>query len=523
MMKKLLLADDSITIQKVVGIIFSAEEYQLDMTDDGNSAFAKALIDLPDLVIADISMPGKDGFELCRAIKNEPKLVNTSVLLLPGMFDKFDEDKATEVCADGWLTKPFESQALLDKVAELLAAKPIGMAGIAPPSSAPEAEIESSVTEEPAAPIAVDDFASIDDTVLGLDVMDDAATDVIDPVDESPDDIWDAVSFAEEDLQEQSVEPVVEPELVLEDDIESVIEPVLDDRVKPDAEVVSAFTAEDADAVDFSAFTEDEEELPALAQETNEETAYFIEDSEDEESLVLTADLDNDIAPEPEPEIEPEPIELTADDLVDEDIPVAMDSSDDVIMELQEEDELVDHEPLGNVSFAAEEQPDSLTDFGEEEEILDLSVGDIVITEAPAAVISDSEEVAAPFVAPEPEIEPEAEIAELLVEDTESVELVEGSAASEDDEEFFFDEVAAADDADPAVVAAVVSAEQIESIEQQLGELSEEELNAVVAKVAGPIIEKLAAKMVEKIAWEVVPDLAEAIIQEEIRKIKEGA
>jgi len=107
MMKKLLLADDSITIQKVVGIIFATEDFNLTMTNDGDSGFEKALELAPDLVIADISMPGKDGFELCRAIKSEPSLSHTSVLLLPGAFDHFDENKAQEVCADGCLTKRF--------------------------------------------------------------------------------------------------------------------------------------------------------------------------------------------------------------------------------------------------------------------------------------------------------------------------------------------------------------------------------------------------------------------------------
>ena len=68
MAKKLLLADDSITIQKVIGIIFATEDYQLLVCDDGNEAFDKAMSELPDLVIADISMPGRDGFELCQAI-----------------------------------------------------------------------------------------------------------------------------------------------------------------------------------------------------------------------------------------------------------------------------------------------------------------------------------------------------------------------------------------------------------------------------------------------------------------------
>ena len=102
MTKKLLLADDSITIQKVIGIIFATEDYQLLVCDDGNEAFDKAMSELPDLVIADISMPGRDGFELCQAIKEEPRLAHTSVLLLPGTFDRFDESRAEQVGADGW-------------------------------------------------------------------------------------------------------------------------------------------------------------------------------------------------------------------------------------------------------------------------------------------------------------------------------------------------------------------------------------------------------------------------------------
>ncbi len=192
-MKKILLADDSITIQKVVGIIFSTEEYQLEMTDDGDSAFQKALEDHPDLVIADISMPGKDGFELCRAIKSEPRLSGTSVLLLPGAFDHFDEAKAAEVCADGWLTKPFESQALLDKVAQLLEAEPLRMAGAA------DAETSDEVAEHPVAAAELTG-TSADESVLGLEDVEapDLAGGEIE--EESPDDIWDAVSFEETDL-----------------------------------------------------------------------------------------------------------------------------------------------------------------------------------------------------------------------------------------------------------------------------------------------------------------------------------
>ncbi|MDT8419692.1 MAG: response regulator, partial [Desulfuromonadales bacterium] len=124
MTKKLLLADDSLTIQKVIGIIFANEDYQLLVTDNGDAALEKARREHPDLVIADVSMPGKDGFQLCEAIRQTAGLEHVPFLLLPGTFELFDEDRARAVGANAWLNKPFESQVLLEKVEELLAAAP---------------------------------------------------------------------------------------------------------------------------------------------------------------------------------------------------------------------------------------------------------------------------------------------------------------------------------------------------------------------------------------------------------------
>ena len=121
MSKKLLLADDSVTIQKVIQITFAHEDYDLTVTDNGDAALDKAREVKPDLVLADVYMPGKNGYELCSALKQDPALQGTPVLLLTGSFEPFDEDKARAVKADAWLEKPFESQTLLDKVAELLA------------------------------------------------------------------------------------------------------------------------------------------------------------------------------------------------------------------------------------------------------------------------------------------------------------------------------------------------------------------------------------------------------------------
>jgi CheY-like chemotaxis protein len=128
MSKKLLLADDSITIQKVIQITFAHEDYQLTITDNGDTAFVRAEELVPDLVLADVYMPGKNGYELCAAIKQSPALQHVPVLLLAGSFEPFDEAKARTAGADAWIEKPFESQALIDKVAELLGAVPAASA-----------------------------------------------------------------------------------------------------------------------------------------------------------------------------------------------------------------------------------------------------------------------------------------------------------------------------------------------------------------------------------------------------------
>ena len=124
MSKKLLLADDSITIQKVIQITFSQEDYQLTIADNGDTAYSQAKLVVPDLVLADVYMPGMNGYELCKAIKQDPALCHVPVLLLTGSFEAFDESKARAAGADDWIEKPFESQALIDKVAVLLSAAP---------------------------------------------------------------------------------------------------------------------------------------------------------------------------------------------------------------------------------------------------------------------------------------------------------------------------------------------------------------------------------------------------------------
>ena len=131
--RKLLLADDSITIQKVVNLTFADEGIEVITVSDGNSAMERLAETAPDLVLADVNMPGLNGYELCEKIRATEHLKNTPVILLVGSFEPFDEEKAKTVGADDFLTKPFQSiRQLVNKVMELLNSSRNGESETAP-------------------------------------------------------------------------------------------------------------------------------------------------------------------------------------------------------------------------------------------------------------------------------------------------------------------------------------------------------------------------------------------------------
>ena len=117
---KLLLADDSLTIQKVVNLIFAHEGFEVKAVNDGEQAFQAMEFFAPDIVLADIEMPKLNGYQLCEKIKNNMATAQIPVILLAGAFEPFDEDYAKAVGADDFIVKPFESQELISKVRALL-------------------------------------------------------------------------------------------------------------------------------------------------------------------------------------------------------------------------------------------------------------------------------------------------------------------------------------------------------------------------------------------------------------------
>ena len=120
MSKKLLLADDSVTIQRVIEMTFSGEDVQVLAVSDGEEAIARIAAEKPDIVLADIGMPKRSGYEVSAFVKGRPELAHIPVLLLAGAFEPVDEAKAKEAGCDGVLVKPFEPQHVIARVRELL-------------------------------------------------------------------------------------------------------------------------------------------------------------------------------------------------------------------------------------------------------------------------------------------------------------------------------------------------------------------------------------------------------------------
>ena len=129
MRKKLLLADDSITIQRVIELTFADEPIDVEAVSDGASAIARLDASPPDILLADIGMPARDGYEVALHVRRTPRLAHIPVMLLTGAFDPIDHTRAREAGCAGVLVKPFDPQMLIARVRQLLDAPSSASAG----------------------------------------------------------------------------------------------------------------------------------------------------------------------------------------------------------------------------------------------------------------------------------------------------------------------------------------------------------------------------------------------------------
>ncbi|HEX3036705.1 MAG TPA: response regulator [Thermodesulfobacteriota bacterium] len=122
-MKTILIADEDSRVRNIVRLIFEPLNYRVVDTPSGIDAILKAREVKSDIVFADISLPGKDGYEVSREIKNNRILKNTSVILLTASGEAFDKTRAAEVSADDFATKPIKPEDVRKKVEFLILPK----------------------------------------------------------------------------------------------------------------------------------------------------------------------------------------------------------------------------------------------------------------------------------------------------------------------------------------------------------------------------------------------------------------
>lgn len=164
MRRTILLADDSVTIRKIVELTFGETDIRVESVGSGREALDRLDELHPDLVLADVVMPGPSGYDVCRAIKDSDRPV--PVLLLAGTFEPFDAELARTCGSDGHVTKPFDARLLIDRVERLLErrqeAAPISAPALRPEDDDLEAMFDDLAAPETAGMIDAPSIASPD-------------------------------------------------------------------------------------------------------------------------------------------------------------------------------------------------------------------------------------------------------------------------------------------------------------------------------------------------------------------------
>ena len=203
---RILVADDSITIQKIVAMAFENEDAEVEGIGDGQEAFDKVPGFKPDIVLADVDMPGLDGFELCQKIKGNSELANIKVLLLASDFEDFDEGRFKESQAENHISKPFKSDDIVQIVTQVMRGE----------SALESAVLPDSVEEK-------DDEPSLEELLASVERL---STDSMEMADDRIEDVSPSVELVES-VKEEAVPPFEEHEEIIEEPSTAIDDDIL--------------------------------------------------------------------------------------------------------------------------------------------------------------------------------------------------------------------------------------------------------------------------------------------------------
>jgi CheY-like chemotaxis protein len=148
-MSRILLADDSPHAQRMGERILREEGFEVVTVTDGQTALLRLADVDPDLVLADVSLPKRSGYDICREIKARPALRHVRVVLTAGLLERLDETEAVSVRCDAVLKKPFEASVMLSTIRPLVADAQSERAGdVAGESPALDFDLEKNSKED---------------------------------------------------------------------------------------------------------------------------------------------------------------------------------------------------------------------------------------------------------------------------------------------------------------------------------------------------------------------------------------
>ncbi len=121
MPKRILVADDEPNILLSLEFLLKQAGYDVITATDGESALAAVAAEKPDLVLLDVMMPRRDGFEVCQILRSDPAHKGLPIVMLTAKGRDIEQEKGLSLGADAYITKPFATQQVVEKVRELLA------------------------------------------------------------------------------------------------------------------------------------------------------------------------------------------------------------------------------------------------------------------------------------------------------------------------------------------------------------------------------------------------------------------